>query len=139
VRRKNTDIDRVSSFHFFLALIQEIGQYSQELRLLFAVRACFVTPLARAQLRRKNAVETECGDLLYLYTVNSESHNIRVPGRVRETASEVMFEPTDDHVTLQSVIVDSILKVHLQFVNTPHRAKMLPYFGVYTVAISYLK
>jgi actin-related protein 10 len=74
------------------------------------VKTCFVTTLDRVLARKEGKIEKECDDVIYHLKRGNKVYSIRVPGIVRETAADVLFEPDEDGVSLPSLILDSILK-----------------------------
>ncbi|XP_025835083.1 actin-related protein 10 isoform X2 [Agrilus planipennis] len=75
------------------------------------VRCCFVTPQRRAiQFLKSNSQLNYCPDLQYPL---GGTKIINVPGKIRETVAEFLFEEDNDHQCLSTMVLDSILKVNV--------------------------
>ncbi|CAG0919818.1 unnamed protein product [Notodromas monacha] len=79
------------------------------------LRFCFVTPRDRAVARNNGGLTTECQGSEYIFTHASETYVLKIPGRVREGATEVLFEPDEDSVTLRSAILDSMMMCPIDY------------------------
>ncbi len=74
------------------------------------VRTCFVTTYERAQKYRNDDPPMPCPDVQY--SINGKK-DIKINGKLRETAFEVMFPEDNDHLGLPYIILDTILKCPL--------------------------
>lgn len=74
------------------------------------VRTCFVTTYERAQKYRNDDPPTPCPDVQY--SINGKK-DIKISGKLRETAFEVMFPEDNDHLGLPYIILDTIMKCPL--------------------------
>lgn len=75
------------------------------------VRCCFVTKQQRAkQLSQIKPEIAPCPDVTYPL---GGSKIIKVSGKVRETAFEILYEEDNDHLSLSSMILDAILGVNM--------------------------
>lgn len=86
------DINYIIIFNFFFSSI---------------VRCCFVTSMDRALQFTSNSNLVPCSSVQYPLQGHSE---ITIPGKVRETTFEFMFEEDNDHQSVTSMILDAILK-----------------------------
>lgn len=75
------------------------------------MRCCFVTKQQRAkQLSQIKPEITPCPDVTYPL---GGSKMIKVSGKVRETAFEMLYEEDNDHLCLSTMILDAILRVNV--------------------------
>jgi len=82
------------------------------------VRCCFVSPFARAQIFAKNKLNStdknesvkEAGPVEYTFGTEMVIH---IPGIVRETACEVLFEQDIDGRSLPTLILDALIQSSL--------------------------
>lgn len=68
------------------------------------MRTCFVTSLARAT--QLEAVDPP-PDVVYR---EGGSEVVHIPGKVRETVYEVLFEQDNDQMSVSTMILDAIIK-----------------------------
>lgn len=69
-----------------------------------SVRTCFVTNLTRAT--KLEAVD-QPPDVVYR---EGGSEIVHIPGKVRETVYEVLFEQDNDQMSVSTMILDAIIK-----------------------------
>ncbi|KAH8354229.1 hypothetical protein KR084_004074 [Drosophila pseudotakahashii] len=73
------------------------------------VRTCFVTTMERAQVRANGGQEQPTPAPAVDYIVSDNDAIIQVPGELRETVYEIMFEPSNERDSLPHLILRSIL------------------------------
>ncbi|VEL26568.1 unnamed protein product, partial [Protopolystoma xenopodis] len=88
------------------------------------VRACFVTTLSRARQWQiwcessenenkedKNVEPPEVGEPHFVYALNSLNggRHLNIPSCIRELAAEPLFTSDNDHITIATMVLRSIL------------------------------
>lgn len=84
--------------------------------ILFSVRTCFVTTLKRSKmLTLGQSVEPKTTSVQF--HINGEK-SIIIPGELRETAYDVLFEENIDEMSITTIILETINNVCILYLYT---------------------